>query len=73
MVSTILSQATASVAVIGVAITGCVVFWVIATLTDDQKKPVIALIANRITIFAVPLLVLFTYLTIMWATAILSD
>jgi hypothetical protein len=51
---------------VGIAVACCVVLAAIMVLSDDKRKPVLALFNNNITAFMVPLFVMFIYVFITW-------
>ncbi len=72
MVTTVVSLIIATSAVVGTIMAGCVAFAIIMFLSDDGRKPRLALFSRNITIFLVPLGIVFVFLTIMWAARILT-
>jgi uncharacterized PurR-regulated membrane protein YhhQ (DUF165 family) len=72
LITTIVSSAIASAIVIGVAVAGCIVFTVIAELTDEKQRPALALFSRHVTVFMIPLLSLFAYIVILWAAKIIT-
>ena len=73
MVTTVISSVIASDLITGVVVVGCIAFAVIMVLTDEKRRPTLALLSRSFTVFTVPLLVLFVYIAIMWGANILAD
>lgn len=71
-VSVILS-AFASDTAHAIAIFGCIILWIISELTDDTRDPVLARASSYLTVYAVPLLILFVYIVIVWGAGITFD
>ena len=68
----VMSNLAASDLVVGFTIAGCVILAVIMFLTEDQRRPVLALFSRNTFILAVPLFVVFAYLVVIWAAKILT-
>ncbi len=68
----VISPLAASDLAVGAAIGGCVVLAVIMFLSDDRRKPVLALFSRNVFTFTVPLLIVFAYLVVIWAAKILA-
>ena len=68
----VISNLAASDLVVGFTIAGCVILAVIMFLTEDQRRPVLALFSHNTFILAVPLFVVFAYLVVIWAAKILT-
>ena len=72
MVTTVISSTVVSDLVIGIASAGCIVFSIVMVLSDEEKWPTLALLNRSLTAFTIPLLILFTYITINWVANILT-
>ena len=68
----IMSSSLASALSIGIAVAGCLVVTVIMVLSDDQRKPALALFTRNLGIFMVPLLLLFGYIVVIWGARIFT-
>ena len=62
----------ASELAVGVTIGGCVILAVIMFLSDDQRRPLLALFSRNVFIFTAPLLIVFAYLVVIWGAKILT-
>jgi len=70
--SFVISTLTASALAVGITIAGCVVLAVVMFLSDDGRKPVLALFSRHVMVFIAPLLIVFAYLVIIWGAKILT-
>jgi hypothetical protein len=71
LVATVVSSAIASDIIIGITIAVCVIFAVSTVLTDDKRRPGLALFNRHVTVFTMPLIFIFAYLAIVWGAKIL--
>ena len=72
MAVTLFSFMSASDAVIGSVIAGCVLLTVVMFLSDDKRRPSLNLFSRNIAVFMGPLLIVFTYLVVIWGAKILT-
>ena len=73
MVTTIISSTIASDILINIAVVGCVAFAVLMVLSDEKRRPSLTLLSRHVTVFIIPLLFLFSYITVIWGAKILAD
>jgi hypothetical protein len=73
LVATLFSFISATGAVIGSTIAGCVVLVVIMFLSDDKRKPSLILFSRHVAVFVAPLLIVFAYLVLIWGSKILTS
>ncbi len=71
MVITVVSSVIASDIIINITVAGCMVFAVTAVLSDEKRRPTFALLSRHITVFMIPLVILFAYTTIVWLARIM--
>ncbi len=72
MDASVFSTFAASDLAVGATVGGCIVLAVIMFLSDDRRKPIIALFSRNVFNFTVPLLIVFAYLGVIWAAKILA-
>jgi hypothetical protein len=68
----VISALTASELAVGVTIVGCVILAIIMFLSEDKRRPVLALFSRNVLIFTAPLLIVFAYLVVIWGAKILT-
>jgi hypothetical protein len=73
VVAVVLSSVFNSDLTIGVAIAACIVLAIVNLLTDDESKPGLALFSRRVTVFLLPLLIIFAFSAIIWGAGILTE
>jgi bacteriorhodopsin len=72
LVTTVISSTIASDILINIVVVGCVVFAVLMVLSDERRRPALALLSRHVTVFMIPLLSLFAYIAIIWGAKILA-
>jgi hypothetical protein len=66
------STVFASALVIGAVVAACVVFSVIMVLSDDRRRVLLGLFSHNVTVFIIPLFILFAYIVLIWGVNILT-
>jgi hypothetical protein len=68
----VVSAIAASSLAVGITIAGCVIVAVFTFLSNDGRRPVLALFSRNLMVFMIPLLIIFTYLVIIWVAKVLT-
>jgi len=72
MVSTVVTTAIASASASATAVVGLIIFLVTRELADSSQKLSLKLFSNYLGVFAIPLLTVFAFITIMWVAKIMT-
>jgi len=66
MNATVISFLVPTNTIVGIAMVSCVLLAVFMVISDDKKAPILIRLSRNITAFVFPLMVVFTFLFIVW-------
>lgn len=72
MDSTVVTTTIASASASAAAVVGLIIFLVTRELANSSQKLSLKLFSNRLGVFAIPLLIVFAFISIMWVAEIVT-